>query len=231
MIQVNLIPDLKAEYLRAQRTKRIFVSLSFIVSAAAAGVVVLMFLYVNVAQGKHTNDLKGDIAELGEEYQSIQDLDKVLTVQKQLESLPGLHENKPRISRLSSFLSTVTPSGIVTLNSFKLDFNDTTFTLSGAAQDVPSVNVFVDSLKNARYVIADEAGQEQESNQAFTGVTLRSVSNTTDGTTFEVSLVFEPRIFTSSQSVSLTVNKGTSTVSETERPTVLFDAPSREEEE
>ena len=105
MIQVNLIPDLKAEFLKAQRTKRYVMGLAVLVSGAFVGLVAIMFLYVNVWQQEHTNNLNADIQRLSAEYQGIPDLDKVITVQNQLESLPDLHAEKPLVSRIVTFLS------------------------------------------------------------------------------------------------------------------------------
>ena len=44
MIQINLIPDVKREFLKAQRTKHTFVAGSILISIVAATATVLVYL-------------------------------------------------------------------------------------------------------------------------------------------------------------------------------------------
>lgn len=48
MIEINLIPDVKQELLKAQRTRSMVVSIAIISSIAAASVVVLLLVYIFV---------------------------------------------------------------------------------------------------------------------------------------------------------------------------------------
>ena len=52
MIQFNLLPDVKQEYLKAKRTKQLVVLVSIIASATALTVLLLLFISVNVVQKK-----------------------------------------------------------------------------------------------------------------------------------------------------------------------------------
>ena len=81
ILQINLLPDIKAEYLKAQRTKRMFMVGSTLVSSVTIGLVVIMFLYVNVWQREHSNNLSEDLTRLTAEYEANEDLGRIVTIQ------------------------------------------------------------------------------------------------------------------------------------------------------
>jgi len=84
MIQFNLLPDVKIEYVKAKRTKRIILSGATVVSIAVVVVTALMFSYVHVAQKKHITDLTNDIVSVTADIKSTDNLNNILTVQNQL---------------------------------------------------------------------------------------------------------------------------------------------------
>lgn len=215
MIQVNLIPDVKAEFLKAQRTKRFVISISFLVCVVFIGLVVVMFLYANVWQQEHTKNLSEDIQKLSSEYQGAEDTAKIITIQKQLQALPGLHSEKPLISRLVTYLAVVTPADVVEFRALEMDFATGQINISGSADTVTDVNVFANSLKNAEYVIGED---EETKYKPFDNVILDTISSTEDGAIFEVVLTFDPAIFINHDDINLYVPKIDSTSSEVERP-------------
>ncbi len=94
MIQFNLLPDVKLEYIKARRTNRLVIGTSLIVSSAALVIFILLFMTVNVFQKKNITDLTADIKHGSAQLQSIPELNKVLTIQNQLSVLPGIHDQK-----------------------------------------------------------------------------------------------------------------------------------------
>ena len=91
MIQLNLLPGIKAEYVKAQRTKRTVVSISIITAAVAIGVVGLLASVAYGAQALQLNDLEKKIDNNVSEIKKVPDLDKILTIQNQLFALTPLH--------------------------------------------------------------------------------------------------------------------------------------------
>ncbi len=224
MIQVNLIPDLKAQFLKAQRTKRVVMTLAGLVAAAFIGLTVMLFLYVNVAQKEHSDNLTEDINGLVAEFQSKQDLDKIVTIQKQLEALPLLHEQKPLISRLPQYLTAVTPEG-VEFRSIDLNFETLLIKMTGRSDTVADANKFVNSLKNARYTVGEDIETELI---PFTNIILSTLSSSDEGAVFEIDLTLDGQIFLNSEEVKLGVPEINSTLSELESPDLdrqdeLFD--------
>lgn len=225
MIQLNLLPDVKLEHIKATKTKRFVVLVSAIVSGAALTVVLLLFLVVGVFQKQHLNNLNKDISRYSQELRDVPELDKILTVQGQLQSLPGLHEKKVVASRLFNYLEQLTPSR-ASIAVVDIDFVNGRLKITGAANDSTTVNKFVDTLKFTTYSTPDE-----KTGNAFSSVVLASFSNsaTGAGASYQLDLQFDPVIFDSAQEVSLTVPKIITTRSETERPTDLFSPNPKEQ--
>src|SRR5688572_27307618 len=104
MIQLNLLPDIKLEYIRTQRTRRLLVGVSVIMTAVAVGLLLLL-LSVNAFQKKHLNDLGDDITANSKKLSGQPQVSRILTVQNQLTSLTGLHDAKPAGTRLFGYLT------------------------------------------------------------------------------------------------------------------------------
>lgn len=183
MLQFNLLPDVKMEYIHAQRLKQTVVSISAVVAGATLSIMVLLFLVVNVFQKSHLRDVNRDINDSTKKIQSINDLNKILTVQNQLNSLPNLHNQKPVSSRLFNYIGQIVPAK-VEINSLALDFGLHTIQFDGSADSLTTVNRFIDTLKFATYPSGDKKVN------AFSNVVLASFSRTDKGATFTANLKF-----------------------------------------
>jgi Tfp pilus assembly protein PilN len=220
MIQLNLLPNVKLEYIKARRLKRTVITTSVLIASAALTVLVLLFFGVAIIQKKHMDDLSKDIKTDTAKLKAVQDLDKILTVQNQLNSLPGLHDQKPVTSRLFGYIQQVTPQK-ASISSLQLDFDTQTLTIKGAADSISTVNKYVDTIKFTDF----KNGSEQK--RAFSGVVLTTFGRDDKGASYEVSLKFEPAIFDSKNDISLIVPSIITTRSETEKPEALFQPGSR----
>ncbi len=121
MIQFNLLPDVKIEFLKTRARKRLIMLISAVASAVCLAVFIVLFLFVRVNQPRHMNDLNKDIKANLSKIQSTQDLDKILTIQNQLNSLPALHDKKVVSSRLIDYLTSLTPNQ-ATISDVNVDF-------------------------------------------------------------------------------------------------------------
>jgi Tfp pilus assembly protein PilN len=219
MIQFNLLPDVKLQYLKAERLRRIGISLSVIVTVASLALLLLL-LSVTGLQKKHLNDLTGDIKKDSSTLEKQTDLNKMLTVQNQLASLTGLHNSKPAASRLFGYLSQVVPAQ-VNANNLTIDFTQHTLTITGTTDSLSSVNKFVDTLKFTTYSIKGVDG----SKPAFTNVVLTSFGTTKTQATYTVTFGYDQTIFDITQDVSLSVPNIVTTRSELDKPNDLFALP------
>lgn len=202
MVQFNLLPNVKLEYVKTQRTKRMLTTISFIVSVASLVVLVLSIAIVDVVQKKSLNDLNGDIGTYSRQLKGIADLDKILTVQNQLSTLTNLHDQKPVASRLFQYISQLTPAQ-ASLNQLSVDFGANTIAIGGSAPTLDVVSTYTDTLKATTYrtdaAVADT--------HAFTNVVLSSFGRSDSGATFTITATFDPAIFNTTNHVTLTVPK------------------------
>jgi hypothetical protein len=220
MIQFNLLPDVKQQYIRAKRLKHSVILISLLAAAASLFVFVMLFLTVYVFQKTHLKNLDNDIQASTKTLKDTPNLTKILTIQNQLHNLPALHEQKPAASRLAGYFSQLTPTQ-VSIGELEVNFDEKTMVIKGGAEDLLSINKFVDSIKFTTLV---EAGNEQKDRKPFSDVVLKEFTRNEDETTYTLNLSFDPVIFDNTKTVSLTVPKITSTRSETEKPTDLFKA-------
>ncbi|MEI6237558.1 MAG: hypothetical protein WCP03_03095 [Candidatus Saccharibacteria bacterium] len=218
MVQLNLLPDVKNEYIKSQRKKRLTILSAIVVSGSVLGIVLLMVSYVYIGQKLQLSSLNSNIKKNSAELQKINDLNKILTIQNQLDSLTGLHEQKPVTSRIFGYLPTVIPSD-VQISSLNVNFAEESMDITGTTGSLGSVNKFVDTLKFTNLSIDQNTGEQR----AFSKVVLTSFGVTNQQATFIIMLKFDPLIFSSqAKTVSLTVPKITSTRSQTEQPSPLF---------
>lgn len=215
MIQFNLLPNVKLEYIQAQQNKRRFISLAAMVGGVSLIVFVLLFVVVNVLQRQHIKNLTNDIQRDSAKLEAIPEIDKILTIQNQLASLPELHNKKAVTTRLTEYLKQVVPVN-ASVAKLDVDFVNNAMTFNGAADSLGTINKFVDTLKFTDYKIGD---QQQK---AFSEVVLASFGRDDKGASFQIKLKYDPIIFDSSQDVKLVVPNIITTRSETEKPTDLF---------
>jgi Tfp pilus assembly protein PilN len=216
MIQFNLLPDVKLEYVRAQRTKHTVISTAVIAAGSAFLIFLLLFLAVHVVQAKSINDLNNDIKKYSTQLKNTPDLDKILTIQSQLAVLPKLHADKAAASRTFTFIQQITPP-TVTLTDVTTDYAAHTITITGLSASLDNVNTLVDTMKFTKYSTKDTTDQK-----AFTGVVMSEFTRVTKSATFTVTANYDPAIFDNASDVSLKVPNGISTSSVVGQPTNLF---------
>lgn len=233
MIQFNLLPDIKLEYIRARRSKRFLVLVSVLAGATAVTILTLLFLVVGVFQKKHLSDLNNDAKKYSQQLKSIPSLDKVLTVQNQLRYLPGLHDQKPVAAKVFDYISKVTPVN-VSIAKLDVDFTSNTIKITGAADSIRSVNTFIDTLKFTDYKINTLPAPTK----AFKDVVLASFGRDDKGASYQVNLGYDPAIFNGryaglaagGDELQLQVPQQITTRSETEKPPDLFQPNSNTKE-
>lgn len=217
MIQFNLLPDIKLEYIKAKRMKRTVILVTSIITGVSVAIFILLFVTVNVFQKNNMEDLSKEIQDQKAQLNSIEDLDKILTIQNQLGSLTSLHEKKPVAQRLFIYLPQLVPQ-LATISELELNFTDGLMEISGSADSLETVNKFVDTLK-----FTDFYNSETEQKvRAFSEVVMSDFRKTTEEANYTINMKFDPYIFDSANEVQLTVPQIISTRSETEKPSEIF---------
>jgi Tfp pilus assembly protein PilN len=224
MIQFNLLPDVKMQYLKAKRAKRLVIAASSLVSIAAFVIFILLLLFVDVAQKKQLNDLSNNITTNTSELSSNTNLNKILTVQSQLTTLPQLESQTPAASRLFGYLTELTPSS-ASISTLNVNFAQNSFSITGSADSLNTVNEFVDAIKFTTYKVAGS----NQTGDAFSTVVLSSFGysnntniDSTQPASYTVTFNYNPIIFNNADNVTLTVPAEVTTRSVIAQPTNLF---------
>lgn len=201
MVQFNLLPDIKIQYLRANRQKHTVLLVSALVAAASLATLIVLLVVVYGIQKKNMSDLNSDIKTSSAELRSTKDLTKILTVQNQLKALPGLHESKPVATRLYGYLDQATPEKAVN-SRVMADFTANTLSLSGTADALSTVNVYIARLKATQFQTDGNVSTEKK---AFTDVTLANFGRDAQSASYTITLNFDPAIFSEANDVSLVI--------------------------
>ena len=99
MIQINLIPDVKRDLLRAQAMRNLVIFASIVVTGVAAAAVVLTFLFIggqNLLMDNKDKEIKTEFTKLTQ----IPDIDQVIILQNQLSEISKIRNASPNFSRL-----------------------------------------------------------------------------------------------------------------------------------
>lgn len=232
MIQFNLLPDVKLEYLKARRVRQLVVSVSVIATIAAVAVLIILLGIVYGVQKKNLDDLNSDISKYTSQVTGTPNLNKILSVQNQLGVLTSLHNQKPVASRLFTYLRQITPSA-ASVSQLNVNFGTSaadaaasiastanTVSITGNASSLAVVNTYVDTLKFTTYKIAGSTSLSTPN--AFSDVVLSSFSVGSSGSTFTITANFDPIIFNAADNVTLNVPNIVTTRSTVEQPTDLF---------
>jgi hypothetical protein len=220
MIQFNLLPDVKIEYIKAQKMRQTVLSIAVIATIASMGIFTIS-LAANQFEHKHMKDLSRDITSETNQLKKVPQINNILTVQNQLSSLPGLHDGKPAVSRLFEYLNELTPE-VISLTNYTSDFTLHTVTIVGTSDTLSSVNKYVDTLKFTTYTTDGSSTKTP----AFSNVVLSSFGlskgtdpkATTTTSSFTISLAYDPNIFDNKLKVKLDVPTLITTRSEVDKP-------------
>lgn len=179
MIQLNLLPDVKREYIEAQRSRNTAITICIMVMLGSLAVIALLFVYLNVIQRGQNFLVDRSIDENSAKLQKVEEIDKYLTVQNQLIALPDLHNAKTVYSRLFAYLPVLNPAppNNVALSKVTIDEEMKTISIEGSAANFAAVNTFKNTLDNAKlqYRSAIEGDNETKEEAIFSNITTSEV--------------------------------------------------------
>lgn len=197
-IEFNLLPDVKMAYVKAAKVKKLVVSISMLVTAVCFGLLVIMLFLADVVQKSQLKSADKAIASATTQLKAIPNVDRIVTVQNQLEQLTTLHSGKHLSSRLFAYLPELTPikAGI---SKIKLDFAANTMEISGTADTQQTVNQFIDTLKFTTYKIGDTDSTKAFPSVQETSFTFNSSGQSSGGNSgvdYSITSTFDPALFT-----------------------------------
>jgi hypothetical protein len=237
MIEINLLPDVKQEFLRTQAQKRLVVSSMIIVSIAAGIVVVLLIFVAYVVQPGLRLLSETDIKTKSSQLQSDKNLPRDLTIQNQLSTISQLHQEKGVYDRFFDYFTSLNPEvpNNISISDATIDAVGGTISIEASAADYQAIAVFQDTLKNAQLNYVDSDGNSQKT-PLFTDISISEAGLGQDSkgaeiASFKADLTYDPNAFSwtaENPSVSVPNKSTTPTASQVSNQTSVFsDTPAQ----
>lgn len=157
MIEINLIPDVKREYLKTRALRNAVISTSILIGVVIVGLAVVLGLIFGgqlVTESVQNGTIKSD----GEKLMAIEDIDKVVTIQNQLGSIDGQHSSKAIDSRLFDVIAAINPPAPnnAVISTIRLNPGDKSVTIEGsAANGYIALEVFKKTITNTFVQVRD----------------------------------------------------------------------------
>lgn len=190
MIQINLLPDIKKELLKAQRLRNLTISICIFATIAAGVVLVILGGTLGgqaIQKNLLTNNIRNNFSEILDKKEN-NNLDNYLTVQNQLSNLDTIREAQSVYSRLFLFLSQINPAPPNNVELSSLQIGDTrlgmsspnSMTISGTTTSFAALDNFRNALTIARISYAESPDSDVQRENLFTAVSVTDASLSQD---------------------------------------------------
>lgn len=203
MIQINLIPQIKKEYLKARSLRNLVISTSIMAGLVLVGAVAILgVVFAGYVVASDFQD--GEIKKRVKELTSIEDLDKVVTIQHQLESINSQHKEKSTNSRLFDVMSAIVPPAPndISISTLRFDPKEELIYIEGSASNgYEALEVFKKTIKHTMVQVVN--GKDSERVPLATNISSGETSfgESADGQKvlrFSISFNYPSELFTSS---------------------------------
>lgn len=188
-VQFNLLPDVKLDFVKTQRIRRMVVSTSLVVGSVTLGIFLILLIFVFVVQKQQLNSAGKAVEASSKQLKNIPNVATAVTVNDQLKSLTGLHQNKHMVGRIFTYLAQLTPSNL-SIGKLDMDMATNAMSISGNADSQQTVNSFIDTLKATTYKIGTASAKP-----AFSSVLESDFSINAGNVSYKLNLQFDPTLF------------------------------------
>lgn len=135
MYEISLVPDVKGELLKKQKLRNLIILICIIVAGACVGLLLILGL-ISGGQSLTISGLKNEIrcrydgsgkncnANMGTPILKFDNAEDILTIQKQMENVGRLNDEKVKLSRIFGVLDVILPNNAedqVTLTELSVD--------------------------------------------------------------------------------------------------------------
>lgn len=159
MIEINLVPDIKQELIKAQLTRTRVITYSIIIGIISIATVAILSSYVYVGQSVRNNLADAKIKTDSDKLINIPNISKTLTIQNQLSKISELNNSKNINSRIFDVLGAIIPPypNDVKISNLEIDSNMKTILIEGQADNgYSAVEVFRKTIEGAVFRYSDQ---------------------------------------------------------------------------
>jgi hypothetical protein len=241
MLQLNLLPDVKKEFLKAGRQRNLVMTISIVSSVIAGSVIVILGLVMGgqlVQKNLLLADVERDKKSI-EQAKSDKQLNEYLTIQNQLGQIVSLKETQPIYSHLFDYLKQLNPASPnnVELNLVRIasasggEGDADSIELQGSTSSFASLDVYKTTLMRTTITYSNGPKGDALTEPLFSTVTVSQagIAQASDErgsrVAFTINLVYNPAAFKLS-STGLTLKIPQETTSDGDRNAPTFNSQS-----
>ena len=239
MIEVNLIPDVKREYLRAQRMRNMVVSVSIMVMIVAGGAIAVLGVglgAISAAGLVKDGEIKSGYRQLSGQS----GVNDIVTIQNQLAHVSELDKARGINSRVFEVVSEVNPPARnnIKISTIRFKPSETSIAIDGsAANSFTATDIMKKTILNTKIQYRDDSSTKEVPLASEVTITNTTYAQESDGSTaLHFTLTFSyPKELTSNGYKNVTIVTPTSSIdvtdSKTHVPDGLFSSNSSKKEE
>lgn len=168
MQQINLLPDIKQERIKQQKREQLIRMVAIIVIAATGAIALIAVSATYIYQRGLLISTQEDIEEERVAIAAMDSQDELTGMQKALEELPQLSQERILVSQLPEILESVVPSN-VSVVFFEYIDEGSNIEIVAESSSYIALYEFVDALERVEGEIVDEEGAGRET-EFFTNV-------------------------------------------------------------
>jgi len=214
MIEINLIPDVKQELLKAERARALVISGAIITCIIAGGIVALLAVYIYGVQFGRNIIVDNSITSGSEKLAKVEDLSKMITIQNQMKRIDQLNDTKSIDSRLFDVLSAVIPPAPneVRVSTLSVNSDESTIKIEGQTKAYDSMEVFKKTINSSVIVYTEDGAEKQVKLASELSTSDTSYGENPDGAKvlrFTLSFKYPPELFsakTPTPTIKLSIN-------------------------
>lgn len=140
MFEINLVPEVKNQMLKAQRVRNIVLFVCIALSLAFL-VAVLILSIITGTQTIILSNQENDINAMSSKIHEFDNLDQFITIQDQLGKLSTISNNKKAASRVFGVLNAIHPlNDDVTYSELRVNFNENSIQMEGQISAGPNTD-------------------------------------------------------------------------------------------
>lgn len=199
MIELNLLPDVKKEFIRTQRMRNKVVTGAILVTIIAVGLLGVLGTVVYGAQGVFIESLRRNVKSNHAKLAAKDEINKYLTIQSQLKAIDTVSVGRQQYARMFDYLLQLNPAppSNVLLYSVMVTDETATMVLNGSARNFEAVNNFRYTLQESKLSYKVDGTETQVPMFSDVAIDDPALSNV-DGkqiASFRITVVFTPEAF------------------------------------
>lgn len=204
MIEINLVPDVKQELIRAQQIRSRVIISSIVFGIAVIATVALLVFYVFAVQAFRSSQADAAIRKGSDTLTSVEDLSKTLTIQNQLTKITNINDNKKISSRTFAMITSIIPPAPndVQISTLKIDTTENLVKIDGQAKNgYAALEVFKKTIESAKVKYKQDVSDDKYKEvDLATNIGTKDVSYGQDATgkkvlRFTISFNYAPEMF------------------------------------